>query len=132
MPFFEYYVKDKTGKDVKGVEESLDSSELVRKLKAQGYMVIRIVEVNKAQPLFRLAKGTSATPDKKQAKGKSGSITIDDMVVFARQLATLVAAGIPLVQSLDILSKQVDKQQFCVILSKCSRTSRRGKVCQRP
>ncbi|HOG23836.1 MAG TPA: type II secretion system F family protein [Candidatus Omnitrophota bacterium] len=127
MPFFEYYVKDKTGKDVKGVEESLDSSELVRKLKAQGYMVIRIVEVNKAQPLFRLAKGTSATPDKKQAKGKSGSITIDDMVVFARQLATLVAAGIPLVQSLDILSKQVDKQQFRVILSKMFTDVQTGK-----
>lgn len=127
MPSFEYYVKDKTGKDIKGVEESLDSSDLVRKLKSQGYMVIRIAEVKKAQPLFRLGKGTSATPAKKQAKGKSGSVKIDDMVVFARQMATLVAAGIPLVQSLDILSKQVDKQQFRVILSKMFADVQTGK-----
>ncbi|OQA56183.1 MAG: Type II secretion system protein F [Candidatus Omnitrophica bacterium ADurb.Bin277] len=127
MPSFEYYVKDKTGNDIKGNDDAPDASELVRKLKAQGYMVIRIEEVKKTQSLFSVSKASTAAPVKKQAPGKSGGIKIDDMVVFARQMATLVAAGIPLVQSLEILSNQVEKEQFRVILRKMFTEVQTGK-----
>jgi type II secretory pathway component PulF len=48
MPSFEYLVKDKTGKDLKGVQEAPDATELVRLLKTQGYLVIRVEQVKKA------------------------------------------------------------------------------------
>ncbi|HPW64715.1 MAG TPA: hypothetical protein PLY30_01040, partial [Candidatus Omnitrophota bacterium] len=86
MPSFSYLVKDKSGKDVTGVEDAPDTGELVRKLKAQGFMVIRIEEVKRTQPIFKVTKGAAAaSPVKKQKPGKSGGVKIDDMVVFARQ-----------------------------------------------
>lgn len=47
-----------------------------------------------------------------RSRGKSGNVKLDDLVIFARQMATLVAAGIPLVQSLEILAEQVEKEKF--------------------
>ena len=114
MPSFEYYAKDKAGKDVKGIQEAEDAADVVKKLKVQGLLVIRVEEVKKAQSLFSISK----TPEVKQARGKSGGIKLDDLVVFSRQLATLVGAGIPLVQCLDILASQVEKEKFRVILRK--------------
>ena len=113
MISFEYQVKDKTGKDIEGVLDAEDSTALVKQLKAQGYLVIRIQEVKKAASILSVEKGPV-----KKAGGKSGGIKLDDLVVFARQMATLVAAGIPLVQSLDILADQVDKERFRVTLKK--------------
>ncbi|MFH1380702.1 MAG: type II secretion system F family protein, partial [Candidatus Omnitrophota bacterium] len=39
-------------------------------------------------------------------------IKIDDMVIFARQLSTMVNAGIPLVNALDILGEQMENPSF--------------------
>ncbi len=113
MPSYEYQVKDKTGKDIQGVLEAEDTTELVRQLKSQGYLVVRIQEVKKAASILTVER----TPVKKTG-GKGGSVKLDDLVVFARQMATLVAAGIPLVQSLDILADQVDKQKFRLVLKR--------------
>jgi len=115
MPSFTYLVKDKTGKDIKGVQDAPDAQDLVRQLKAQNYIVIRVEEVKKGASILSFQTQTSS-PRKNQ--GKSGGIKLDDLVIFARQMATLVAAGIPLIQSLDILGDQVDKEQFRVVLQR--------------
>jgi len=112
MPSFEYLVKDKTGKDLKGVQESQDTQELVRQLKAQGYLVVRVEQIKKGTPILSIQKG----PAPRAVRGKSGAIKLDDLVIFARQMATLVAAGIPLIQSLDILGDQMDKEKFRLVL----------------
>jgi type IV pilus assembly protein PilC len=111
MPAFEYQVKDKAGKDQVGVQEAPDVSTLVSSLRSQGFMIIRVNETKKAKT-FSVSKG----PSKKNV-GKPGKIIIDDLVVFSRQMATLVGAGIPLIQALDILSQQMDKEKFRKILA---------------
>jgi type IV pilus assembly protein PilC len=123
MASFEYYAKDKAGKDVRGVQDAEDATDLVRKLKAQGYLVIRIEEIKKTQALFSITRSSTV----KSAQGKPGKVKLDDLVVFARQMATLVSAGIPLVQSLDILSTQVDKEKFRVMLKKMHAEIQSGK-----
>jgi type IV pilus assembly protein PilC len=45
-------------------------------------------------------------------------ISTDDLVIFSRQLATMVDAGIPLVGALDILGDQVENKAFGEIISK--------------
>ena len=124
MPSFAYLVKDKTGKDLKGVQDAPDAQDLVRQLKAQGYLVIRVEQVKKGAPILSLQKGT---PAPKSQKGKSGGVKLDDLVIFARQMATLVAAGIPLIQSLDILADQVDKEKFRVVLKRMHSDVQTGK-----
>jgi type IV pilus assembly protein PilC len=44
--------------------------------------------------------------------GGGGSVTSKDLVVFTRQFCTMIDAGLPLVQCLDILSRQQDNPYF--------------------
>lgn len=125
MPSFEYQVKDKTGKDLQGVQDAQDEQELVRQLKAQGYLVVRIGQVKKKSSILTIQKG--AAPLSKKRQGKSGKIKLDDLVIFSRQMATLVEAGIPLIQALDILAGQVDKEQFRLVLRKMYSDVQSGK-----
>ncbi len=124
MPSFEYSVKDKSGKDLKGIQDAVDTAELVRQLKAQGYVVVRVEEIKKKSSMLSVQKGPSAP---KMRVGKSGGIKLDDLVIFSRQMATLVAAGIPLIQALDILSSQVDKEKFRMVLRKMHADVQTGK-----
>jgi type IV pilus assembly protein PilC len=43
-------------------------------------------------------------------------VTGKDIVVFTRQLSTMIDAGLPLVQSIDILSKQQENTTFKKVL----------------
>lgn len=125
MPQFEYQVKDKTGKDLQGVQDAQDEQELVRQLKTQGYLVVRIGQAQKKTSILSVQKGSAPVPKNRQ--GKSGKVKLDDLVIFSRQMATLVAAGIPLIQALDILAVQVDKEQFRLILRRMYTDVQSGK-----
>jgi type IV pilus assembly protein PilC len=74
--------KDKRGKVVKGKTLAKDEVALRAMLRQQGVAPSRI---------------------KKQAVRTGGKIRPGDIAVFSRQLATMMAAGIPLVQSFDIV-----------------------------
>ena len=75
---------DRTGKKVKGKVVSTSEASVRSELRRQGVVPTR---VRKQSMLFR----------------KQGRVTAADISVFARQLATMMAAGIPLVQSFDIV-----------------------------
>src|SRR5205823_2103359 len=47
-----------------------------------------------------------------------GGITQKDIVIFTRQFATMIDAGLPLVQCLDILASQLDNLAFREVLTK--------------
>ncbi|NOU44641.1 MAG: type II secretion system F family protein [Methyloglobulus sp.] len=91
--------KDKNGKVSKGVFPA--KSEIIAKaeLRRQGYRVTKIKL--KPKPLF-----------KKSAK----AITPGDIAVFSRQLATMLKAGVPLVQSFDIVGKGHDNPSMQELL----------------
>lgn len=95
MAVFEYKVRTKEGKIAKGMIEE-DSRELVQNtLHSQGYVIISI-----AQKRGKLKRVTS------------GKVKADEIVVFSRQLTTLIGSGIPLVQALEILTEQVKNPYF--------------------
>jgi len=81
---FAWEGKDKSGKVVRG-EIRAGSDSLVRSmLRRQGVMVTKV---------------------KKQSAGGGGKITEKDITLFTRQLATMMKAGVPLLQSFDIVAK---------------------------
>ncbi len=47
---------------------------------------------------------------------KKTKVGVKDLSVFTRQFATMVNAGLPLVQCLDILSRQLDKPHFKIVV----------------
>lgn len=56
-------------------------------------------------------------PKKASRFGFGGGVKDKDIVVFTRQFATMIDAGLPLVQALDILSTQVENKSFAKTLS---------------
>jgi type IV pilus assembly protein PilC len=75
---------DRTGKKVKGKVVSTSEAAVRSELRRQGVVPSR---VRKQSMLFR----------------KQGKVTAADIAIFSRQLATMMTAGIPLVQSFDIV-----------------------------
>jgi type IV pilus assembly protein PilC len=75
---------DRTGKKVRGKLVAQSETALRNELRRQGVVPRRI---RKQSQLFR----------------KSGRITTGDIAIFSRQMATMMSAGIPLVQSFDII-----------------------------
>jgi type IV pilus assembly protein PilC len=53
---------------------------------------------------------------KRALKGKSKKVKLDDLVIFSRQLATMIDAGIPLVHALGILSEQIENKNFKAVI----------------
>ncbi len=112
MPTFKYVVKNQQGERIEQVVENEDFSQLVAKLRSQNLIIISIDEI----------KG------KAKEEGKRGRIKGEDLVVFSRQLATLLDAGITLVQALSILSEQIENQRFKQVIRDLEREIQGGKT----
>ncbi len=113
MPVYEYTVKDRSGKDSQGTRDIESQEALVSQLRAEGFFILGIRESKEASAFGNKGSGSS-----KKNKGKGGGVKLDDLVVFSRQMATLVGSGIPLIQTLDILLGQVEKEKFRIALKK--------------
>lgn len=103
MPIFRYVVKDKDGKTVSGVSEAVSTSALIEGLRKRDLIIITVEEEK----------------DKDKGKEVSGSgqkVKMDDLVIFSRQLATMVDAGIPLVGALDALQDQMENKGFKAVI----------------
>jgi type IV pilus assembly protein PilC len=58
---------------------------------------------------------------------KIGSgVSTRDLAIFTRQFATMINAGLPLVQCLDILSKQTEKEDFRAVIAQTMREVEAG------
>lgn len=91
MGLYKYSVKDKNGQALTGTLEAASETEAAELLHKKELIVISI------KPLKR-----------KSLRFKDKRVKADDIAIFARQLATMIDAGIPLVQALGILGEQVE------------------------
>ena len=111
MPNFRYTALDQNGAEKTGfitADNKIAAMEMVR---SQGLLVRECVESTKAEAKAAEKKkatkkgGKGAKKEKKS--GRAGAkVKQKEMMVFTRQLATLIDAGLPLHQSLNVLSKQ--------------------------
>lgn len=101
MPIFEYKVRDRGGKVITGTTEALSQRDVATALRQKGYFVTEIK-----------APKTGLQSDLKLPKWLDfGSIpNVRDITIFSRQFATVINAGLPVVQSLAILQRQAPKQ----------------------
>lgn len=59
---------------------------------------------------------TTIVEKQKKGFGFGGGVSTKDLVVFTRQFSTMIDAGLPLVQALDILSNQVENKTLARVL----------------
>ncbi len=94
-----------SGKTVKG---TVESGELTANSKEE--LIIQLKKKNITPTLI-----TEKKAEKKQLFG-GGKVSDKDIVVFTRQFSTMIDAGLPLVQALDILSSQVESKTLAKVL----------------
>jgi type IV pilus assembly protein PilC len=62
----------------------------------------------------------------KLPKFGGGGVSTKDLAVFTRQFATMISAGLPLVQCLDILARQATKPSFGRVIAEVTREVESG------
>jgi len=104
---FAYKAKDAAGRAVEGVLEASDQKAAVDRVRA---LKLTLLDINQKQAGGAIAFLQSINPLKP-------SVTARDLVIFSRQLSTLVSAGVPIVQGLAILEAQAENKAFKDVIS---------------
>jgi len=98
MPIFVYVGKSKRGRVLKGELEAVDERIARIQLKRKNIDVTKLKK--KPKDIF---EGLSFMQPK---------VTKKDLVIFTRQFSTMIDAGLPLVQGLNILAEQMENKTF--------------------
>ena len=108
MPNFKYTALDQNGVEKTGVVSADNKLAAVEMVRSQGLLVRECEEAGgRAKPAAPKETKKASGPKKKGGKGKAGGkIGQRELMIFTRQLATLIDAGLPLLQSLNVLAKQ--------------------------
>jgi type IV pilus assembly protein PilC len=107
MPVYKWVAKTKKGRTLKGELEAFDQKGVSLHLKRRNLTVKKIRP--KPKDLF---ENVSFLQPK---------VTTKDILIFTRQLSTMVDAGLPLVQGLKILAEQTENKTFKGILREITR-----------
>ena len=91
MPAFTYTARSLNGELKSATIEAATRDDVIAQLRRQRLTVVKVDESAK----------------KKKA---GGGIKMRDIVIFTRQFSTMINAGLPLVQALDILAKQTENK----------------------
>ena len=119
MEFFTYKGIS-AGKYVEGEIESLNQEEASHKLKEQKIIITSLIRTKKKK-------------DEKKGKGKGGGfsfgkkkVTSEDLVIFSKQFATMVKAGLPILQVLEMLRDQLENPTMKEIIEDIRRSLEGG------
>ncbi len=112
MPKFTYTAKDTQGKSIDGALEVEDRQAVISRLQSMGYFPVKITDVTPREK-FSLATIRSR-------------VSTGDMVAFNRQLADLVAAGVPLVKALAIILSQIQAPTLREVVTDISKNVQSG------
>ena len=93
-----------TGEVIEGVHAAENEAALRRQLEAKGLYVLAL------RPLGSLGWSGFSSPPRRRIRTR-------EFLIFNQELATLLRAGLPLVQSLDILRQRMDDPAFKSILN---------------
>ena len=104
MATFTYAAKDKSGKTVQGTIQATDRNEAVNQLRGRELIILKVEEGGKA-----------SAPAKSSGASKGGGLfssspraTKAEVVIFTRQLSTMISAGISLLEAIEVLTDQAE------------------------
>ncbi|MFT5404731.1 MAG: type IV pilus assembly protein PilC, partial [Verrucomicrobiales bacterium] len=100
MPNFNYTAIDGQGNETTGVLSADSNSQAIEMLKGNGLYPTQVLEEGVG------AKGKKGKKARRVKVKTGGSIKTKILMIFTRQLATLIDSGLPLLRSLTVLGKQ--------------------------
>ncbi len=109
MPVFEYKGKTLAGAAVQG-ELSAHSREEMERILRQNRILVSTIRKKPAELKIKLGSGIKKV----------------DISRFTRQFATMIGAGLPMVQCLEILSAQMESKELCRIINEVKESVQGG------
>ena len=106
MPKYTYKAQlTATGAEIEGIAEAGDKFELARNIKSEGKLLLTATELSEGR--FNMDKIDAFL----------SRIVLRDKILFARNLATMIQAGLPLSRALQIFLKQTKNPKFRLVLA---------------
>lgn len=118
MPTFTYTAKAMDGKIKKGTLDANNREELAHMLREQGYLITMVEEQGSGGNAFQRAL------DKLK---NFGSVSLVDRIMFTRNLAVMIGAGLALNRALSVLGEQTESKKFKAVIAEVSRGVQGGK-----
>lgn len=112
MATFNYSVRDKAGKIVKGSLEGDSVDAVSAKLRQMGYIILELDQQSGLAALGQFKLG--------------GKVKPKDITIFARQFATMINAGLSLTKCLSILASQTESDALRTIIQAVARDVEAG------
>src|SRR5438105_6405202 len=115
MPRFTYVALDSRGQESTGLVEAASTNEAIGQLRQAGFFPTNVYEEGKGggrdgKAAKRAAKAERVAQPREKRKGivlfQRRKVKPKILMIFTRQLATLIDAGLPLLRGLNVLSKQ--------------------------
>ncbi|MEO7042150.1 MAG: type II secretion system F family protein, partial [Gemmatimonadaceae bacterium] len=97
MPTFAYTARSAGGELKSATIEAASKDDVISQLRRQRLTLVKIED------------------EAKKKRKRLGRIKTRDIVIFTRQFSTMINSGLPLVQALDILSKQTDNPSLASV-----------------
>ena len=113
---YDYAVRDRAGKMVKGRLKADSPAMVATKLKSMGYAPVSITEANAG------IKRDISIP------GFGNKIGLKDLAIMSRQFATMINAGLSLLRSLTILEEQTECKPLAKVLAQVRAEVEGGKA----
>jgi len=101
MPTYTYVARTRDGRKERGNLTAANRQALVKALQTRGLVPDTIQEKGAAKGI---------------ARRKGPKVKTVEILIFTRQLSTIVNAGLPLLQGLDILSEQTEDPRFAAVM----------------
>ena len=102
MPVFGYTARGRQGQSQHGQLTAASEEEALATLQGQGLLVTSV----------RLDRATKTSPLKTASTRQHHGIKIGDLVLFSKQLSTLLSSGVPLTRALNILKTQCESERL--------------------
>jgi type IV pilus assembly protein PilC len=114
MPRYNYVALNSGGQESTGFVEAASTNEVIGQLRQAGYFPTNVREDAKAAGTEKKAPLREARTSKARQRPRNKSIVLfqrksikpKTLMIFTRQLATLIDAGLPLLRGLGVLAKQ--------------------------
>ncbi len=142
MSQFRYKAKNAQGETVTGSINAQNETDAVGELRRQGLVILSLGAKKGGDGAERSSSTAASSGAGSKGGGGGGFFSLSlsrkpklgnvkvksqDMVVFTRQLSTMISAGIPLVESLEILAEQSTNPGFKMVMDEITSDVRSGK-----
>ncbi|HEU0210387.1 MAG TPA: type II secretion system F family protein [Candidatus Udaeobacter sp.] len=113
MPRFNYVALDARGQEASGLLEAVSSNAAISQLRQAGYFPTSVIEQSISGLASNDGRSVATSARAVKPRTKKGIVLFQRrkvkskiLMIFTRQLATLIDSGLPLLRSLNVLAKQ--------------------------